>query len=126
MDATHLKDMGIQKMGHRLRISTEVKILRNKHYKKASLQRTNRVRLSYAHPICIYAYLFAKESLALLDTTLYTPPSSASSRGVLSARSARSDKRVSRLFIQGVPTVPLVEHQPPLQTRPRQHASTAT
>ncbi|KAF2096790.1 protein kinase byr2 [Rhizodiscina lignyota] len=79
MDATHLKDMGIKKMGHRLRISTEVKILRNKQYKKASLQKSNR------------------ESLALLDVNpLFTPPSSASPRGVVSARSARSEKRMSR------------------------------
>lgn len=43
MDHTHLRDMGIKKMGHRLRISTEVKKLRNRQFKKTSLQQSNRV-----------------------------------------------------------------------------------
>ena len=36
MDQTHLKDMGIKKVGDRVRIGSQAKQLRNKEYTKAS------------------------------------------------------------------------------------------
>nr|ALS54094.1 hypothetical protein [Curvularia lunata] len=87
MDQTHLKDMGIKKVGDRVRIGTQAKQLRNKEYKKASRRTSNR------------------QSLATLDNAAYTPPSSGSPRPLHSARSnpplsnpvsSRSEKRMSR------------------------------
>lgn len=43
MDQTHLKDMGIKKVGDRVRIGSQAKQLRNKEYKKASRRTSNRV-----------------------------------------------------------------------------------
>jgi mitogen-activated protein kinase kinase kinase len=43
MDMTHLKDMGIKKIGDRVRIGTQAKQLRHKEYKKASRRISNRV-----------------------------------------------------------------------------------
>jgi hypothetical protein len=42
MDQTHLKDMGIKKVGDRVRIGSQAKQLRNKEYKKASRRTSNR------------------------------------------------------------------------------------
>jgi mitogen-activated protein kinase kinase kinase len=82
MDQTHLKDMGIKKVGDRVRIGSQAKQLRNKEYKKASRRTSNR------------------QSLATLDNAAYTPPSSGSPRPLYSARSnaasTRSEKRMSR------------------------------
>ncbi|KAF2190667.1 protein kinase byr2 [Zopfia rhizophila CBS 207.26] len=82
MDQTHLKDMGIKKVGDRVRIGSQAKQLRNKEYKKASKRTSNR------------------QSLATLDNAAYTPPSSGSPRPLHSARSiptsSRSEKRMSR------------------------------
>ncbi|KAH8730441.1 hypothetical protein GQ44DRAFT_768213 [Phaeosphaeriaceae sp. PMI808] len=82
MDQTHLKDMGIKKVGDRVRIGSQAKQLRNKEYKKASRRVSNR------------------QSLATLDNAAYTPPSSGSPRPLHSARSvpvsSRSEKRMSR------------------------------
>lgn len=82
MDQTHLKDMGIKKVGDRVRIGSQAKQLRNKEYKKASRRTSNR------------------QSLAVLDNSAYTPPSSSSPRPLHSARSiptsSRSEKRMSR------------------------------
>ncbi|KAJ4356352.1 ATP binding [Didymosphaeria variabile] len=83
MDQTHLKDMGIKKVGDRVRIGSQAKQLRNKEYKKASRRVSNR------------------QSLAMLDNAAYTPPSSASPRPSHSARSIPSgyqnaSKRMSR------------------------------
>ncbi|KAH9875264.1 hypothetical protein J1614_004755 [Plenodomus biglobosus] len=86
MDQTHLKDMGIKKVGDRVRIGSQAKQLRNKEYKKASRRTSNR------------------QSLATLDNSSYTPPSSGSPRPLHSARSnppvsSRSEKRMSRQII---------------------------
>ncbi|KAF2796848.1 MAP kinase-like protein [Melanomma pulvis-pyrius CBS 109.77] len=82
MDQVHLKDMGIKKVGDRVRIGSQAKQLRNKEFKKASKRISNR------------------QSLATLDTAAYTPPSSGSPRPLPSARSiaasSRSEKRLSR------------------------------
>lgn len=43
MDQTHLKEMGIKKVGDRVRIGSQAKQLRNKEYKKASKRTSNRV-----------------------------------------------------------------------------------
>jgi mitogen-activated protein kinase kinase kinase len=47
IDQTHLKDMGIKKVGDRVRIGSQAKQLRNKEYKKASRRISNRVRLFF-------------------------------------------------------------------------------
>ncbi|CAI6265008.1 unnamed protein product [Periconia digitata] len=83
MDQTHLKDMGIKKVGDRVRIGSQAKQLRNKEYKKASRRASNR------------------QSLAVLDNPAFTPPSSSGSpRPLHSARSipssTRTEKRLSR------------------------------
>ncbi|PVH99255.1 protein kinase byr2 [Periconia macrospinosa] len=82
MDQTHLKDMGIKKVGDRVRIGSQAKQLRNKEYKKASRRTSNR------------------QSLAMLDNPAFTPPSSGSPRPLNSARSIPSsshrEKRMSR------------------------------
>ncbi|KAF2463489.1 protein kinase byr2 [Lindgomyces ingoldianus] len=82
IDQTHLKDMGIKKVGDRVRIGSQAKQLRNKEYKKASRRTSNR------------------QSLATLDAAAFTPPSSGSPRPLPSARSmptsSRSEKRMSR------------------------------
>ena len=44
MDQTHLKDMGIKKIGDRVRIGTQAKLFRNREYKRASKRSSNRVR----------------------------------------------------------------------------------
>ncbi|KAF9633838.1 hypothetical protein BFW01_g4732 [Lasiodiplodia theobromae] len=81
MDQTQLKEMGIKKIGDRVRIGSQAKLFRNKEYRK-SKRNSNR------------------ESLALLDSASYTPPSSGSPRPLHSARGApitsRSDRRMSR------------------------------
>lgn len=81
MDQTHLKEMGIRKIGDRVRIGSQAKLFRNREYKKASKKNLNR------------------QSLAILDNPSFTPPSSGSPRPLHSARStqsSRSDKRMSR------------------------------
>ena len=40
---TQLKDMGVKKIGDRIRISTQGKQLRNKEYRRTSQTRSNRV-----------------------------------------------------------------------------------
>ena len=44
MDQTHLKDMGIKKIGDRVRIGTQAKLFRNREYKRASKRSSKRVR----------------------------------------------------------------------------------
>jgi 2-iminoacetate synthase ThiH len=51
MDQTQLKEMGIKKVGDRVRIGSQAKQLRNKEYKKVSRRVSNRVRISPSH-IC--------------------------------------------------------------------------
>ncbi|OJD35955.1 ste ste11 protein kinase [Diplodia corticola] len=81
MDQSQLKEMGIKKIGDRVRIGSQAKLFRNKEYRK-SKRNSNR------------------ESLAILDSASYTPPSSGSPRPLHSARGApttsRPDKRMSR------------------------------
>jgi mitogen-activated protein kinase kinase kinase len=43
IDQTHLKDMGIKKIGDRVRIGSQAKNLRNREYRKASKRTLNRV-----------------------------------------------------------------------------------
>jgi mitogen-activated protein kinase kinase kinase len=49
MDQTHLRDMGIKKVGDRVRIGSKAKQLRNKEYKKASRLTSNRVGPRYTN-----------------------------------------------------------------------------
>ncbi|KAF2760479.1 protein kinase byr2 [Pseudovirgaria hyperparasitica] len=87
MDQASLKDMGIRKIGDRVRIGSQAKLFRNREYKKASKKNLNR------------------RSLASLDNPSYTPPSSGSPRPLYSARSipsqGKSDKRMSRQLTGG-------------------------
>ena len=99
MDQSHLKDMGIKKVGDRVRIGSQAKQLRNKEYKKASRRTWNRVcrhLIATLNPVLI----FLQQSLAVLDSAAFTPPSSSSPRPLHSARSvpnsSRSEKRMSR------------------------------
>ncbi|KAM3415854.1 hypothetical protein BST61_g9358 [Cercospora zeina] len=82
LDQATLKEMGIKKIGDRVRINTHAKTFRNNVYKRTSKRSINR------------------HSLAVLDgNQQLTPPSSASPRPLHSARSAatsRADKRISR------------------------------
>ncbi|KAF2768664.1 mitogen-activated protein kinase, partial [Teratosphaeria nubilosa] len=84
MDAATLKEMGINKVGDRVRIGAQAKLFRNTVYKRSSKRSINR------------------HSLATLDgNTQLTPPSSGSPRPLHSAarsNTARADKRVSRQF----------------------------
>ncbi|KAK8165565.1 MAP kinase-like protein [Phyllosticta citrichinensis] len=81
IDQSHLKDMGIKKIGDRVRIGSQAKRFRNKEYRRTSKRNSNR------------------ESLALLDSQNYTQ-SSSSPRPLLSSRGAsttsRPEKRMSR------------------------------
>jgi hypothetical protein len=43
LEPAQLKDMGVKKIGDRIRISTQSKQLRNKEYQRTSKSRTNRV-----------------------------------------------------------------------------------
>jgi hypothetical protein len=49
MDQTQLKEMGIKKVGDRVRIGSQAKQLRNKEYKKVSRRVSNRVRRPPSH-----------------------------------------------------------------------------
>ncbi|KAI6827539.1 MAP kinase-like protein [Hortaea werneckii] len=83
MDQIMLKEMGVKKVGDRVRIGAQAKVFRNKVYRRSSKKVINR------------------HSLATLDgNTQLTPPSSGSPRPLHSARSnpaqSRADKRTSR------------------------------
>ncbi|KAI7073639.1 hypothetical protein KC352_g42266, partial [Hortaea werneckii] len=83
MDQVMLKEMGVKKVGDRVRIGAQAKVFRNKVYRRNSKKVINR------------------HSLATLDgNTQLTPPSSGSPRPLHSARSnpaqSRADKRMSR------------------------------
>ena len=47
MDQQMLKEMGIKKIGDRVRIGAQAKVFRNNVYKKASKKSINRVRITY-------------------------------------------------------------------------------
>lgn len=49
MDQQMLKEMGIRKIGDRVRIGAQAKVFRNNVYKKASIKSKNRVRLTTAN-----------------------------------------------------------------------------
>lgn len=82
LDQATLKEMGIKKIGDRVRINTHAKVFRSNVYKRTSKRVMNR------------------HSLATLDgNQQLTPPSSGSPRPLHSARSgttSRADKRISR------------------------------
>ncbi|KAK3070589.1 ATP binding [Teratosphaeriaceae sp. CCFEE 6253] len=82
MDKEMLKEMGIKRLGDRVRINEKAKAFRNMVYKRASKRAMNR------------------HSLATLDgNTTLTPPSSGSPRPLHSARvtgTSRAEKRMSR------------------------------
>ena len=43
MDQSDLKDMGVKKIGDRVRIGSQAKLFRNREYKRTSKRNTNRV-----------------------------------------------------------------------------------
>ncbi|KAI9690893.1 MAG: ATP binding [Bathelium mastoideum] len=83
IDQTTLKDMGVKKIGDRVRIGSQAKVFRNREYRRSSKRNINR------------------HSLAALDNPTKTPPSSASPRPQPPTRSApaQSNKRFSRQIV---------------------------
>ncbi|KAF2724003.1 Pkinase-domain-containing protein [Polychaeton citri CBS 116435] len=82
IDQATLKEMGVKKIGDRVRIGSQAKVFRSSVYKRTSKRSSNR------------------HSLAMLDSnTQYTPPSSGSPRPLHSARNgnaSRTERRTSR------------------------------
>ncbi|KAK5093252.1 ATP binding, partial [Cryomyces antarcticus] len=84
MDQATLKDMGIKKIGDRVRIGSQAKLFRNSVYKRTSKRNINR------------------DSLATLDNPIYTPTSSDSARPLQPTRpgtTSRPEKRLSRQIV---------------------------
>ncbi|TKA81104.1 hypothetical protein B0A49_00399 [Cryomyces minteri] len=84
MDQATLKDMGIKKIGDRVRIGSQAKLFRNSVYKRTSKRNINR------------------DSLANLDNPIHTPTSSDSTRRLQSTRpgtTSRPEKRLSRQIV---------------------------
>ncbi|KAG8630056.1 hypothetical protein KVT40_001675 [Elsinoe batatas] len=83
LDQSTLKELGVNKVGDRVRINSQAKLFRASAARRTSKRVVNR------------------HSLAILDSTAHTPPSSASPRAMHSARNpatSRADKRLSRHF----------------------------
>lgn len=107
IDQATLKEMGIKKIGDRVRIGTQAKVFRNNVYRQTSKRNINRVGDMPSG----WSVLFDRSSpnsqlsLAALDVNTqqqqqqqHTPPSG-SPRALYSARSgttSRADKRISR------------------------------
>lgn len=72
MDQSHLKDMGIKKVGDRVRIGSQAKQLRNKEYKKASRRVSNRVSVAtwVVHVVLIPIAITCHVRQRCLHTTL--------------------------------------------------------
>jgi mitogen-activated protein kinase kinase kinase len=100
MDQATLKEMGIKKIGDRVRIGAQAKVFRNNVYKRSSKRTINRVSDAPPEHISTDTNGKTQHSLATLDgNTQLTPPSSASPRPLHSAarsNNARADKRISR------------------------------
>lgn len=101
LDVPALKELGVTKVGDRIRISNQAKSMRTKEYKRISKRVTNRVRIIWSINSWIFQSLTStlQESLALLDNPNFTPPTSASPKVPHSARSTqstRAEKRMSR------------------------------
>lgn len=100
IDQPTLKEMGVKKIGDRVRIGSQAKSMRNTVYKRSSKRSTNRVSetLGSSNFWCP-ALTLLQHSLAMLDGNSHTPPSSGSPRAAHSARptvTSRADKRMSR------------------------------
>jgi len=83
LDHATLKELGVRKVGDRVRINSQAKAFRSLYAKRASKRTVNR------------------HSLAILDSNAHTPPSSASPRAAQHNRqpgASRADKRQSRIF----------------------------
>ncbi|KAK4548092.1 hypothetical protein LTR36_010812 [Oleoguttula mirabilis] len=100
MDQATLKEMGIKKVGDRVRIGAQAKVFRNNVYKRTSKRTINRVGAGLDAERQGSTDHFLQHSLAMLDgNTQLTPPSSGSPRPLHSARSGgatRAEKRLSR------------------------------
>ncbi|KAK4636232.1 Mitogen-activated protein kinase kinae kinase MST11 [Fulvia fulva] len=87
IDQATLKEMGVKKIGDRVRIGSQAKVFRSNVYKRTSKRVVNRHSLAML------------DGNALIGSTQVTPPSSGSPRPLHSARSgttSRADKRISR------------------------------
>lgn len=101
LDRSHLRDMGIKKVGDQIRIASQAKKFRNKEYNRISKRNSNRVSVAippaWENPVEVTRSDISQESLALLDNASFTPPSSASPKPASrSAQMSRADKRMSR------------------------------
>lgn len=105
IDQATLKEMGIRRIGDRVRIGAQAKVFRTSVYKRTSKRNTNRVSMQTPrrqHDEPTDALL--QHSLAMLDAnTQATPPSSGGSpRALHSARSgnaSRTEQRMSRHLV---------------------------
>lgn len=77
MDQQMLKEMGIKKIGDRVRIGAQAKVFRNNVYKKASMKSMNRVRFAHelanAHILTSRSILW-RHSMATLNSHLRCLP----------------------------------------------------
>ena len=99
MDQTMLKEMGVRKIGDRIRIGAQAKLFRNNVYKRMSKRVINRVGVNSPFDPEDVTDFHEQHSLAALDgNTTLTPPSSGSPRTLHSARpiGSRGEKRMSR------------------------------
>ena len=105
MDPATLKEMGIKKIGDRVRIGAQAKVFRSSVYKRTSKRNINRVSCTCEQSVKDGTNDLVQHSLATLDSnTQYTPPSSGSPRPLHSAKannSSRAEKRLSRQLNSG-------------------------
>ncbi|GAB7349206.1 hypothetical protein MBLNU459_g8132t1 [Dothideomycetes sp. NU459] len=99
MDHATLKEMGVTKIGDRVRIGSQAKQFRNAVYRRTSKRNINRASDSH-RGWQDHADPFKQNSLAILDGNSHTPPSAGSPRALHSnlvkGQTSRSDKRLSR------------------------------
>lgn len=98
MDQSTLKEMGVTKIGDRVRIGAQAKQFRNVVYRRTSKRTTNRVSFTSEMSQGVADH-DEQNSLAMLDGNSYTPPSSSGSPRALHSNkgpTSRADKRISR------------------------------
>ncbi|KAK5116398.1 hypothetical protein LTR62_007945 [Meristemomyces frigidus] len=101
VDKEMLKEMGVKRLGDRVRINEKAKAFRHAVYKRTSKRAVNRVSEECMSVAAQDVDFASQHSLATLDNnTTLTPPSSGSPRPLHSARAnnSRADKRISRQF----------------------------
>ena len=104
IDSATLKEMGINKLGDRVRIGAQAKVFRNSVYKRTSKRNFNRVSSATSTVQCMFADQMQNSLAALDSNTTLTPPSSGSPRHVHAGRhagSGRQDRKTSRQLNNG-------------------------